>query len=133
VRRLLERRVSDGTYWLTAGEQAPTIADLVQVTLRLAAALGVETHAPRVMPASAVGRLLLPLLDDVMSPALRRRFRLQLDLLQFFQDSGPLPSSLGELGIEVTWDTQLDAFRRSAEYWAFMNGLGVAPREQVAS
>jgi nucleoside-diphosphate-sugar epimerase len=133
VRRLLERQVSDGIYWLTAGEQAPTIADLIQVTLRLAATLGVRTHAPRVMPASAVGRLLLPLLDDVMTPVLRRRFRLQLDLLHFFQDSGPLPSSLRDLGIEVTWDSQLDAFRRSAEYWAFTNGVGSYPREQVAS
>lgn len=128
VRRLLERQVSHGTYWLTAGEHAPTLADLVQVTLDLAATLGVKTHSPRLMPASAVGRLLLPLLDDVMTPALRRQFRLQLDLLHLFQSSGPLPSSLPGLGIQVTRDSQLDAFRRSAEYWAFMNGLGGVPR-----
>jgi nucleoside-diphosphate-sugar epimerase len=126
VRRLLERQVSEGTYWLTAGEHAPTLADLVEVTLDLAATLGVQTHSPRLMPASAVGRLLLPLLDDVMSPSLRRQFRLQLDLLQLFQSSGPLPSSLDDLGVHVTRDSQLDAFRRSAEYWAFVNGLGGA-------
>jgi nucleoside-diphosphate-sugar epimerase len=124
VRRLLERQVSDGTYWLTAGEHAPTLTDLVEVTLDLATTLGVKTHIPRLMPASAVGRLLLPLLDDVMTPSLRRQFRLQLDLLHLFQSSGPLPSSLRELAIHVTRDSQLDAFRRSAEYWAFMNGLG---------
>jgi nucleoside-diphosphate-sugar epimerase len=124
VRRLLERQVSDGTYWLTAGEHAPTLADLVELTLDLAATLGVKTHIPRLMPASTVGRLLLPLLDDVMTPVLRRQFRLQLDLLHLFQSSGPLPSSLEELGIPVTRDSQLEAFRRSAEYWAFMNGLG---------
>jgi uncharacterized protein YbjT (DUF2867 family) len=129
VRRLLERHVSEGAYWLTAGEHAPTIADLVKVTFDLATRLGVPTHLPRVMPASAVGRLLLPLLDDVMSPSLRRQFRLQLDLLRLFQSSGPLPSSLEDLGIRVTRDSQLDAYSRSAEYWAMMNGLGslVAP------
>jgi nucleoside-diphosphate-sugar epimerase len=133
VRRLLERHVSDGTYWLTAGEHAPTLADLVQVTLDLAATLGVKTHIPRLMPASAVRRLLLPLLEDVMTPALRRQFRLQLDLLHLFQSSGPLPSSLHELGIHVTRDSQLDAFRRSASYWALMNGLGGAPRDHRAA
>jgi uncharacterized protein YbjT (DUF2867 family) len=133
VRRLLERRVSDGTYWLTAGEHAPTVADLVQVTLDLAATLGVKTHSPRVMPASAVGRLLLPLLDDVMTPSLRRQFRLQLDLLHLFQSSGPLPSSLQNLGIHVTRDSQLGAYRRSAEYWAFTKGLGGAPRDHRAA
>lgn len=124
VRRLLERQVSDGTYWLTAGEHAPALADLVRVTLDLAAALGVEAHSPRLMPASAVGRLLLPLLDEVMAPALRRRFRLQVELLDLFQSSGPLPSSLADLGIHVTKRTQLDAYRRSAAYWAHRNGLG---------
>ena len=133
VRRLLERHVSDGTYWLTAGEHAPALADLVQVTLDLAAALGVKTHIPRLMPASAVRRLLLPLLDDVMTPSLQRRFRLQLDLLRLFQGSGPLPSSLRDLGIQVTRDSQLDAFRRSAEYWAFVNGLGGLPRDHRAA
>lgn len=130
VRRLLERRVSDGTYWLTAGEHAPPLADLVRVTLDLAADLGVEIHPPRLMPASAVGRLLLPLLDDVMTPVMRRRFRLQLDLLHLFQSSGPLPCSLQDLGIQVTRDSQLNAFRRSTEYWALTNGLGGAPRDR---
>jgi nucleoside-diphosphate-sugar epimerase len=124
VRRLLERQVSDGIYWLTAGEHAPTLTDLVEATLDLAETLGVKTHIPRLMPASAVGRLLLPLLDDVMTPSLRRQFRMQLDLLHLFQSSGPLPSSLQDLGIHVTRDSQLEAFRRSAEYWASMNGLG---------
>lgn len=133
VRRLLDRQVSDGTYWLTAGEHAPTTADLVQVTLNVAATLGLKTHAPRLMPASAVGRLLLPLLDDVMSPSLRRQFRLQLDLLHLFQSSRPLPSSLQSLGIHVSKDSQLDAFRRSAEYWAFVNGLGGAPRDHCSA
>jgi nucleoside-diphosphate-sugar epimerase len=133
VRRLLERQICEGTYWLTAGEHATTVADLVKVTLDLAATLGVRTHSPRLMPASAVGRLLLPLLDDVMTPSLRRQFRLQLDLLHLFQSSGPLPSSLRDLGIQVTSDSQLDAFRRSAEYWAFMKGLGGAPRDHRAA
>jgi hypothetical protein len=124
VRRLLDRQVSDGTYWLTAGDHASALADLVQVTLDLADALGVKTHVPRLMPASAVGRLLLPLLDDVMTPALRRQFRLQLDLLRLFQSDRPLPSSLDDLDIHVTRESQLEAFRRSAEYWALRNGLG---------
>lgn len=133
VRRLLERQVTDGTYWLTAGQHAPTTADLVQVTLDLAATLGLKVHAPRLMPASAVGRLLLPLLDDVMAPSLRRQFRLQLDLLHLFQGSGPLPSSLQSLGIHVSKNSQLDAFRRSAEFWALSNGLGIARREHCAA
>jgi nucleoside-diphosphate-sugar epimerase len=133
VRRLLERQVSDGNYWLTAGEHAPTLADLVQVMLDLAATLGVQTHAPRLMPASAVGRLLLPLLDDVLTPVQSRHFRLQLDLLRLFQSSGPLPSALHDLGIDVTRDSQLDAFRRSVEYWASVNGLGGASRDHRAA
>jgi nucleoside-diphosphate-sugar epimerase len=133
IRRLLERHVGDGTYWLTAGEHAPSIAELVQLGLDLAGTLGVKTHAPRLMPASAVDRLLLPLLDDVMTPSLRRQFRLQLDLLHLFQSSGPLPSSLHELGIQVTRDSQLDAFRRSAEYWACVNGLGGALSDHGAA
>ena len=124
VRVLLERRATAGEYWLTAGNEAVTLDEMVRVALEVARVLGIETHPPRLMPASTVRRLLLPLLDDVMTPALRRHFQAQLDLLHLFQGREPLPSSLPDLGIHLSRQSQLAAFRRSTEYWALKHGLG---------
>ena len=124
VRALLERGAEDGEYWLTAGERAATLGDMVRVTLEVAEDFGIQTHPPRLMAADAVGRLLLPRLEDMMTPALRRHFQMQLDLLRLFQHGEALPSSLPELGIEITRESQVEAFRHSNEYWVLKSGLG---------
>ena len=128
IRRVIELGAREGEYWLTAGADAATLGDMVRVTLEVADALGISTHPPRLLPASTVDWVLIPVLVEVLTPALRRHFRMQLDLMHLFQQGGALPSSLRELGIEVTRESQVEAFRKSNEYWALKNGLGDAAR-----
>jgi len=118
VRQLLDGGVTGGEYWLTAGEAATPLADLVAELLELGRELGISVVRPRMVSAGMVDRLLLPLLEDMITPRLRRQFLMQMDMLRLFQHDTPLPSSLPSLGFDLTRWSQLDAFRRSTEYLA---------------
>jgi nucleoside-diphosphate-sugar epimerase len=71
---LIRRRVTGGEYWLTAGDQALTVGDMLDACLRVAERFGPRPARPRLIPTEAVGRLLLPLMEDVRAhPASRLR------------------------------------------------------------
>jgi thioester reductase-like protein len=125
IGRLIRARAIAGEYWLTAGKFAPTVSDLVDVTISVGEHLGHAVHRPRTIPAEAVDRLLIPLMEDVMPPALRRRFGAFLQLMTLFQSERPLPSSLPDIGLDLTMSHRalLAAFRRSVEYWSVRSGL----------
>lgn len=138
--RLLRDDVRQGEYWLTAGESALTAGDIVDVALDLGRRAGLQPHSPRFVPAEAVDRLILPLLNDVITPDLQRTFSELLDMTWLFQRTSALPSSLPE----VCPDTPVSrpwlraAFGRSMEHWAARRGLLLTtgtdrPREEMAS
>jgi thioester reductase-like protein len=122
---LIRERVTAGEFWLTAGEHALVLADLVDTCLDFAAELGLSPHKPRLIPIEMVDRLLLPLLEGAIPPVLRRRFREYAELLLLFQSATPMESSLAELGFaaESRRPALAKAFRRTLEYWATRQGL----------
>ncbi|HEX6358723.1 SDR family oxidoreductase [Actinophytocola sp.] len=125
IGRLVRAEITEGEYWLTAGGAAPTVADLVDITVSVGERLGHAVHRPRMLPAEAVDRLLIPLMEDVLPPELRRRFGSFVQLMTLFQSERALPTSLPAIGLDVTMSHRglLAAFRRSVEYWAVRTGL----------
>lgn len=120
VGRLVRDGVRSGDFWLTAGPHALTISDMLQLTLAAAARAGRASTPPRLVSKESVDRLLLPLLDDIGTPALRRTFHAFGELLDLFQTSQQWPTSLPELGLgaQLRHDRLSAAFQRSIEFWA---------------
>jgi nucleoside-diphosphate-sugar epimerase len=131
VADLVRRDVRDGEYWLTAGEQAMTSGDIIASALAVGRAAGLPAHPPRFVAAEAVDRLVIPLLDDVLTPALRATFTELLELAWLFQVPAALPTSLPELGFGhlMTRDRLRDTFDLSMRCWAGARGL----LERIAS
>jgi len=123
--RLVRTGVTGGEYWLTAGDQALTLQEMVETTLSVADQLTLDVHRPRMIPTEAVDRLLLPLMEDVIPPALRRQFRGFNQLMMLFQNQATIPCSLPEIGLDVTLThtALLAAFRRGLEHLAVRQGL----------
>lgn len=127
VHRLLRDGVTSGEFWLTSGSAALELQEVVDVTAGVGRRLGIGFPPPRMLAAAAVDRLLLPLMEDVVPPRLRRRVGQFLRLLTLFQSDAPLPSSLvGDApldGIALDHELLLTVFERNVEYWAACNGL----------
>jgi nucleoside-diphosphate-sugar epimerase len=115
--RLLRDPGAGGEYWLTAGDQALSLVEMVDLTLDLAARDGERPHPPRMVPVEAVDRLLLPMLEDVLPIGIRRQFSAFAELMLLFQARCALPSSLPALGLgdEVAHARLCRAFTLSAE------------------
>ncbi len=123
--RLLRQGVRQGEFWLTAGATAITASDVMAVSLELGRRLGMNPTAPRFIPAEAVDRLLVPLLEDAISPDLRKMFAELLESTWLFQMPRALPTSLIELGFaEQATRTRLrTTLELSMDYWARSKGL----------
>ncbi len=123
--RLLRDGVREGEFWLTAGAEAITAEDVVRVSLDLGGRLGLDPPSPRFIPAEAVDRLLVPLLEDAISPELRRTFAELLESTWLFQLPRALPTSLAELGLaeRATRARLRGALELSMAYWARRKGL----------
>ena len=76
----------------------------------------------------AVRQHLVPLLEDAISPALRRTFAELLEMTWLFQMPAALPTSLPELGFgdQLTRRRLCETFERSMDYWARSKGLRAA-------
>lgn len=124
-RNLIRDGVQQGEYWLTAGEEALTAGDLVDVALELGRRAGLDPHSPRFVPAEAVDRLILPLLEGIITPDLRRTFSELLELTWLFQRPVAMPTSLPALGLAdaASRPRLREAFTRSMDYWGVQQGL----------
>jgi nucleoside-diphosphate-sugar epimerase len=138
IGQLLRTGVVTGAYWLTAGDDANTLDEMVNGTIMaVAEQLGLPVHPPRMIPIEAIDRLLLPLLDDVLPPLVRRQFAAFSELMVMFQNSCALPTSLPEIGADLALSREglLATFRRTVEYCAIHSGHAAADafdREAVA-
>lgn len=108
---------SGGEHWLTAGDQALRLTEMVELTLDLAEQAGTRPHPPRMVPVEAVDRLLLPMLQDVLPVGIRRQFSAFAELMLLFQSRTALPSSLPALGLgdDIAHAALCRAFTRSAQ------------------
>jgi nucleoside-diphosphate-sugar epimerase len=134
VGRLVRGGVRNGDFWLTAGPYALTVGDMLQLTLAAAVRAGWAPTPPRLVSKESVDRLLLPLLEDVGTPALRRMFHAFTELLDLFQTGRPLPTSLPALGFgaQLHHDRLSAAFQRSIEFWA-TGATGITRAAAVAA
>ncbi|MFD3545534.1 SDR family oxidoreductase [Streptomyces sp. NPDC058655] len=110
---LIRGAVTEGEYWLTAGPQAPTVREAVELCLDFAADQGlVRPPSPRLIPAEAAHRLLLPLT--------RGRSHHRTELLLAFQHEPAFTTSLGgpHCGPALTRDGIRAALVRTLLTWA---------------
>ncbi|GLW10125.1 hypothetical protein Misp01_52540 [Microtetraspora sp. NBRC 13810] len=115
-------------HWLTAGESALPLIEMVDGCVAVAHRFGLRPDRPRMVPAESVDRLLMPLLAEVASHAQRRRFKVFTELMLLFQGETALPSTLDKIGPGLARDRAglREAFIRSVEYWAHRQGVLVA-------
>jgi len=127
--KLIREGVTEGEFWLTAGESAMTAGDIVEASVELGRQVGLDPHAPRFIAAEAVDRLLVPLLEDAITPQLRRMFAELLEMTWLFQVPAALPSSMVALGFgeQMSRTALRETFELSMAYWAEVKGLRPAP------
>ncbi|MDQ1535668.1 MAG: hypothetical protein QOE58_61 [Actinomycetota bacterium] len=134
---LIRRGILEGEFWLTAGDQALSFSEYVDISEQVSELAGICATRPRFMPFESVDRLLLPLLDDLLSPEQRQTFVDFLESVWVFQSPSVLPSDLARLGFgdRVTKAALTEAAYRSLVYWAQVKGLlpAHAELEAVAS
>lgn len=136
IGHLIRTGVTYGEYWLTAGPHALTFDEFIVLAAEVSALAHISAPRPRFMPFESVDRLLLPLLDDFITPAQKQMFIDFLESVCVFQSTSTLPSDLDALGFghRMTRAALTDATRQSLVYWAQVKGLlpFVDPREREA-
>ena len=122
---LIRQGIVEGEFWLTAGDQALSFSDYVDIGEDVSRLAGISAERPRFMPFESVDRLLLPLLDDFLTPAQRQMFVDFLECVWVFQSEDTLPSDLARLGFadRVTKAALTEAAHRSLVYWAQTKNL----------
>ena len=125
VATAVERELTSGEYWLTAGDRALSVGEAVSVVVDFARGIGIPVDAPRFVPPEMFDRLIGP----VFLEALPRRIRLTvLKLLEFFTSylarEDAMPSSLDQLGLTAAkaLPDSAAAMTTSLDYWARTTG-----------
>jgi nucleoside-diphosphate-sugar epimerase len=124
---LVERDVTEGSYWLTAGEHALPIARLVELAVLVARrATGVSVTPPRLVSPALFERSGSVFLRTLPAPA-RRTAERSLHLLRYMNLERPLPSSLPSLlpRIGLGGLPDLEAvYCRNVAYWLRETSFG---------
>jgi nucleoside-diphosphate-sugar epimerase len=132
---VVENRVSEGEFWITAGDKALRLDEGVAVTVELARGLGVNIEMPRFVPPEMFDRLIGPVFLDALPVRIRRNVLRMLEFFTIYLQSGQIkPSSLDRLaalGARPLPD-QRESLRSTVLYWAAQNGYGQAETERVA-
>ncbi len=132
---VVENRVSEGEFWLSAGERALRLEDAIAVGVELARDLGVAIDAPRFVPPDMFDRLIGPVFLDALPGKIRRNILRMLEFFTIYLQSGQTkPSSLEQLvalGARPLPD-QRESLRNSVQYWAAQHGYGQAQTERAA-
>jgi nucleoside-diphosphate-sugar epimerase len=132
---VVENRVSEGEYWISAGEAALRLDEGVAVVVEFARSLGVSIDMPRFVPPEMFDRLIGPVFLDALPGKIRRNVLRMLEFFTTYLQSGQTkPSSLDQLvafGARPLPD-QRESLRNSLRYWAAQNGCGQAETERAA-
>jgi nucleoside-diphosphate-sugar epimerase len=132
---LVENRVSEGEFWLSAGQAALSLAEGVAVVVEVARGLGVHIDMPRFVPPEMFDRLIGPVFLDALPGRIRRNILRMLEFFTTYLESGQTkPSSLDQLvalGARPLPD-QRESLRNTLQYWAAQNGYGQAETERAA-
>jgi hypothetical protein len=132
---VLENRVSEGEFWISAGDQALRLDEGVAVVVEFARTLGVSIDAPRFVPPDMFDRLIGPVFLEALPDRIRRNVVRMLEFFTTYLQSGETkPSSLGRLetlGMRPLPD-QRESLRNSVRYWAAQKGYAPPTAEQAA-
>jgi nucleoside-diphosphate-sugar epimerase len=122
---VVESGLSEGEFWISAGDKALRLDDSVALTVGLARGWGMSVDMPRFVPPDTFDRLIGPVFLDALPTKIRRNV---LRMLEFFrtylQDGTTKPSSLEQLaalGASPLPD-QRESLRNSVRYWAAQKG-----------
>ena len=130
-----ENRVSEGEFWISAGDKALRLDEGAAVVVEFARALGVSIDMPRFVPPDMFDRLIGPVFLDVLPVRIRRNVVRMLEFFATYLQSGETkPSSLDQLaalGMRPLPD-QRESLRNSVKYWATQNGYAQPEPEQAA-
>ena len=132
---VVENQVSEGEFWVSAGDKALRLDESVAVTVELARELGVSIDMPRFVPPDTFDRLIGPVFLDVLPGQIRRNVVRMLEFFTTYLQSGETkPSSLDQLvalGARPLPD-QRESLRNSVRYWAAQRGYAETETERVA-
>ena len=132
---VVESRVSQGEFWLSAGETALSLEEGFAVAVELARDLGVRVDVPRFVPPEMFDRLIGPVFLEALPDKIRRNVLRMLEFFTVYLQSGETkPSSLdtlAALGARPLPD-QRESLRNSLAYWAERSGYGRAETERAA-
>ena len=132
---LVENRVSEGEFWISAGDEALSLDESVAVAVELARGLGVRVEVPRFVPPEMFDRLIGPVFLDALPGRIRRNVVRMREFFTAYLQSGEVkPSSLDQLvalGARPLPD-QRESLRNSLRYWAARNGYGQAGTGKAA-
>src|SRR5215470_4569720 len=132
---VVENRVSEGEFWISAGDRALRLDEGVAVVIEFARALGVSIDTPRFVPPDMFDRLIGPVFLDALPGRIRRNILRMLEFFTTYLQSGQIkPSSLEQLvalGARPLPD-QRESLRNSVRYRAERNGYAQAGTERAA-
>jgi nucleoside-diphosphate-sugar epimerase len=132
---VVERRVSGGEFWISAGEKALRLDEGVAVVMEFARGSGVGVDVPRFVPPEMFDRLIGPVFLDALPAKIRRHMLRMLELFTIYLQSGETkPSSLDQmvaLGARPLPD-QRESLRNSLRYWAARHGYAQPETERAA-
>ena len=130
---VVESRVDEGEFWLSAGDKALSLDEGVTVVVEFARSRGVSIDMPRFVPPEMFDRLIGPVFIDALPPRIRRNVLRMLEFFTTYLQSGQTkPSSLDQLAALGTTPLpdQRESLRNSVRYWAARNGHAQQEPEQ---
>jgi nucleoside-diphosphate-sugar epimerase len=132
---VVENQVSEGEFWISAGEKALRLDEGIAVGVEFGRGLGVSIDMPRFIPPEMFDRLIGPVFLDALPDKIRRNVLRMLEFFTTYLQSGQAkPSSLDQLvalGARPLPD-QRESLRNSLRFWAARNGYGQAETERAA-
>lgn len=132
---VVENRVTDGEFWITAGEQALRLDEGVRICVDLARELGVAVDLPRFVPPETFDRLIAPVFLEALPERIRQSVTRILEFFTTYLRSGEtMPSSLtalASLGMQPLPD-QRESLRTTLQYWAQGKGYPHVGTAKVA-
>ena len=130
IARLALDPAAGGTWWLTAGNDALTLAESIELCLDEATDRGLDTPRPRTLRREMVERLVLPAFcEDVPAP-LRRQLVAGIELIRLFGSEHRFPSHwpTGQLAPPPSRAELVRCFRQSLRHLCEQRDIGAQAR-----
>src|SRR5215471_7666899 len=132
---VVENRVSEGEFWVSAGDKALRLDEGVAVVVEFARTLGVSIDPPRFVPPDMFDRLIGPVFLEALPDRIRRNVVRMLEFFTTYLQSGETkPSSLDQLvtlGMRPLPD-QRESLRNTVKYWSALKGYAQPGTGQAA-